>query len=80
MYLYKFFSTAFRSSLRKIQYFHTLNILNTLHSLNILNTSLYHENHIINPIKNGKNEITSAIEKKLRTNFHENLDKYKRVA
>lgn len=80
MYLYKFFSTAFRSSLRKIQYFHTLKILNTLHSLNILNTSLYHENHIINPIKNGKNEITSAIEKKLRTNFHENLDKYKRVA
>ena len=80
LYLYKFFSTAFRSSLRNTQYFHTLNILNTLHNLNILKTSLYQENHIINPIKNGRNDITSAREKKLRTNFHENLDKYKRVA
>lgn len=79
LYLYRLFFTAFRSSLRKIQYFHTLKILSTLQSLNILNTSLYHENHTNKPIKKGINEITSAIEKKLRINFQENFDRYKRV-
>lgn len=78
-YLYRFDWTACQRFLRNSIYFHTLNNLKTLHSLNIFKLSTFRQNPVDTPIRSGRNDKRSAIEKGFIKNFRDHLEYIKRI-